>query len=150
MDAIKLLEADHKKVKSLFRDYEKAERKDRKQRIADEIMNELRVHTQVEEEIFYPAFREKADDEGTELVAEAFEEHHVVKTVMAELEGLEAGDEVFDAKMTVMIENVEHHIEEEEGEMFPEAKGTLGEQNKELGARMEQMKEQLQAKPKAA
>jgi hemerythrin superfamily protein len=150
LDAIKLLQTGHKKVKGLFADYEKAERKDRKQRLADEIMTELRVHTQVEEAVFYPAFRDKADEEGKELVAEAEEEHHVVDTLMEELAGLNAGAEEFEAKFTVMRENVEHHIEEEEGEMFPQAKKVLGDQMDELGQRMEQMKQRLQRTEKAA
>src|SRR5215211_1970579 len=85
MDAVKLLKDDHKKVKDLFRQFEKARSADRKKKIAEEAMNELTVHAEIEEEIFYPAAKAKADKEGKALVAEAVEEHHVVKVLIGEL-----------------------------------------------------------------
>jgi hemerythrin-like domain-containing protein len=147
MDAIKLLKDDHKKVKELFREYE--ELGDRahvsKRRIAEQVFQELEVHTAIEEEIFYPAVRERADKDGKELVAEGYEEHHVVDVLIQELKGLQPEDEAFDAKFKVLTENVEHHIEEEEGEMLPDAKETLGDQLDELGDRMIRRKEELMA-----
>ncbi len=143
MDAIKLLEDDHEKVKGLFRTFEKARSEDRKKQLADEIMMELEVHSQIEEEIFYPAVREKVGED--ELVAEAVEEHHVVDVLMKEIKQLEPSDERFEAKMTVLIENVEHHIEEEEKEMLPDAKKKLGKDVEALGDQMEQRKQQLMA-----
>ena len=86
----------------------------------------LEVHTTLEEELFYPAVKQKTDRDGKDLVAEALEEHHVVTTLMAELKGLDPADERYDAKFKVLMETVTHHIEEEEGEMFPEAKEVLG------------------------
>ena len=143
MDAIKLLKDDHEKVKGLFRQFEKARSEDKKKQLADEIMMELEVHSTVEEEIFYPAVREKVGED--ELVAEAVEEHHVVDVLMKEIKELEPSDERFEAKMTVLIENVEHHIEEEEKEMLPDAKKKLGKDVEVLGDQMEQRKQQLMA-----
>ena len=143
MDAVKLLKDDHEKVKGLFRKFEKARSDDKKKQLADEIMMELEVHSQIEEEIFYPAVREKVGED--ELVAEAVEEHHVVDVLMKEIKELDPSDERFEAKMTVLIENVEHHIEEEEKEMLPDAKKKLGKEVEALGDQMEQRKQQLMA-----
>ena len=143
MDAVKLLKDDHEKVKGLFRQFEKARSESKKKQLADEIMMELEVHSKIEEEIFYPAVREKVGED--ELVAEAVEEHHVVDVLMQEIKQLDPSDERFEAKMTVLIENVEHHIEEEEKEMLPDAKKKLGKDVEALGDRMEQRKQQLMA-----
>lgn len=143
MDAVKLLKDDHEKVKGLFRQFEKARSQDKKKQLADEIMMELEVHARIEEEIFYPAVREKVGED--EMVAEAVEEHHVVHVLMGEIKELEPSDERFEAKMTVLIENVEHHIEEEESEMLPDAKKKLGKDVEALGDQMEQRKQQLMA-----
>ena len=145
MDAVKLIKDDHKKVKELFRQFEKARTADRKRTIAEEAMHELEVHAQIEEEIFYPAAKAKADKEGKELVAEAVEEHHVVKVLIGELQAMREVNEQYEAKFTVLIENVEHHIEEEEKEMLPDAQKTLGDETKALGDRMEQRKQALMA-----
>src|SRR6476659_7151795 len=98
MDAVKLLKDDHKKVKDLFRQFEKARSADRKKKIAQEAMHELEVHAEIEEEIFYPAAKAKADKDGKELVAEAVEEHHVVKTLIGELKALTEVNEQYEAK----------------------------------------------------
>jgi len=147
MDAITLLKDDHKKVKEMFREFEAAG--DRayktKQRIAEQVFMELEVHSKIEEEIFYPAVREKAGKEGKELVAEGFEEHHVVDVLIGELKALDPEAEEYDAKFKVLTENVEHHIEEEEQEMMPEAKEALGDALAELGERMLRRKEELMA-----
>jgi len=145
MDAVKLLKDDHKKVKDLFRQFEKARSSDRKKKIAEEAMQELTVHAEIEEEIFYPAAKEKADKEGKSLVAEAVEEHHVVKMLIGELQAMSEVNEQYEAKFTVLIENVEHHIEEEEKEMLPDAKKTLGKEIDALGDQMQERKEGLLA-----
>jgi hemerythrin-like domain-containing protein len=146
-NAIDLLKADHAHVKDLFQQYEaagpRAHRK--KQGIAEEVFAELAVHTMLEEELFYPAMKRKTDHDGKDLVAEAVEEHHVVTTLMDELKGLDSKDERYDAKFKVLMENVEHHIEEEEGEMFPEAEEVLGERLERLGTQMQERKQQLTA-----
>ncbi len=146
-NAIDLLKADHAHVKDLFRQYEaaghRAHRK--KQGIAEEVFAELALHTTLEEELFYPAMKRKTDQDGKDLVAEAVEEHHVVTTLMDELKGLAPEDERYDAKFKVLMENVAHHIEEEEGEMFPEAAEVLGERLERLGTQMQERKQQLTA-----
>jgi hemerythrin-like domain-containing protein len=145
MNAITLLKDDHKKVKALFREYEQAGDRayQTKQRIAELAFTELDVHSAIEEEIFYPAVRTKAGRDGKEIVAEGIEEHHVVKTLIEELRQLEPNDERYDAKFKVLIENVEHHIEEEESEMLPETEECLGDDIERLGNEMLRRKEQL-------
>ncbi len=147
MDAIKLLKDDHKNVKKLFREFEQSGDRayQTKQRIAEQAFTELEVHSAIEEEIFYPAVRERADRDGKEIVAEGIEEHHVVKTLIEEIRQLKPQDERFDAKFKVLTENVEHHIEEEEKEMLPDAKETLGDDIERLGDAMLQRKEELLA-----
>jgi hemerythrin superfamily protein len=121
MDALELLTADHNRVRGLFSRFEKAHESkndERMSELASKIVTELEVHTTIEEEIFYPTIAGMNDD-LREMVAEGNEEHHVAKTLIEELGGLEPGGEEWVAKMTVLIESVEHHAEEEEKEMFP-------------------------------
>ena len=127
MDAITLLKDDHKTVESLFKRFEKAGEGAlvEKRAIVDKIIEELSIHAAVEEQLFYPVTRATVPD--TEDVAlESLEEHHIVKWVLSELEGMQPEDERFDAKVTVLIENVRHHVEEEEGEYFPKVRDELG------------------------
>jgi hemerythrin-like domain-containing protein len=142
-----MLKNDHKKVKELFRQYEVVgERAYQKEKsLAEDVFTELEVHTTTEEELFYPAMKRTTDQGGKDLVAEAIEEHHVVTTLMEELKSLDPKDERYDAKLTVLMENVEHHIEEEEEEMFPEAEEVLGDRLERLSQQMQQRKEQLMA-----
>ena len=112
--AVELLEEDHDKVKALFEQFEKAESSE-KEELVDQIDLELRVHAMIEEEILYPALR----DIDQEITAESFEEHGVVEQLLDELATMDLTEDQFEAKFKVMKENVEHHIEEEEGEMFP-------------------------------
>jgi hemerythrin superfamily protein len=148
MNALELLKADHDKVKKLLTEGDRTTERAEKTRteLFATIKRELTVHEEIEEKIFYPALREhpKAKD----IVLEAYEEHNVVDTVMAELEQTDVTDETWAAKFTVMKENLEHHIEEEEGEMFKQARSVFdsGELT-ELGDRMAAMKEQLTGQP---
>jgi hemerythrin-like domain-containing protein len=145
MDAIAMLKADHDKVKRLLSELETTTERGVKTReeLFATIKGELTVHETIEEEIFYPALKEHP--KAKELVLEAYEEHHVVDTVMAELEGLDVADETWGAKATVMKENVEHHIEEEESEMFKQARQVFERQELEdLGARMAERKASAQ------
>jgi hemerythrin-like domain-containing protein len=145
MDAIQMLKADHDKVKDLLDRLEKTTERGEKTReeLFATIKGELTVHETIEEEIFYPALKEHP--KAKELVLEAYEEHHVVDTVMAELEGLDVTDETWGAKATVMKENVEHHIEEEEQEMFKQARQVFDKAElEELGARMAERKTSAQ------
>ncbi|MEU7791050.1 hemerythrin domain-containing protein [Amycolatopsis sp. NPDC049159] len=137
-DAIVLLKNDHKTVEKLFKEFEKAgeDAYREKRRIADSIIEELTVHAYIEEEIFYPAARE-AVPETKDHVLESVEEHHVVVWMLSELRGMDPKDETFDAKVTVLTENVRHHVEEEEDEWFPEVRSAMGRKRlQELGQRM--------------
>ncbi|BFV60692.1 hemerythrin domain-containing protein [Kitasatospora sp. CMC57] len=127
MDAIVLLKEDHQTVEKLFKEFEKAGENAHKHKreIADQVIEELTVHTWIEEKIFYPAAREAAPDTG-DHVLESVEEHHVVLWMLSELTGMDPADERFDAKMTVLMENVRHHVEEEEKDWFPEVRKAMG------------------------
>ncbi|MFD7030211.1 hemerythrin domain-containing protein [Streptomyces sp. NPDC059917] len=151
MDAIVLLKEDHKTVEKLFKQFEKAgdDAHGEKRKIADKVIDELTTHTWIEEKIFYPAAREAAPA-TKDHVLESVEEHHVVLWMLSELKGLDAADERFDAKMTVLIENVRHHVEEEEKEWFPEVRKAMGRNRlTELGEEMEQAKKKAPAEPLA-
>jgi hemerythrin-like domain-containing protein len=145
MDAIAMLKADHDKVKELLNRLESTTERGTKTReeLFATIKGELTVHETIEEEIFYPALKEHP--KAKELVLEGYEEHHVVDTVMAELEGLDVSDESWGAKANVMKENVEHHIEEEEREMFKQARQVFDKQElQDLGDRMAERKTSAQ------
>jgi len=126
-DAIELLTSDHKSVKGLFQAFEKIKDRDDanddKSDLVRRICAELTVHATIEEEIFYPAVREAIDDE--DLMDEADVEHSSVKDLIAQLEDASPGDDHYDAKVTVLGELVEHHVKEEEGEMFPKARKAI-------------------------
>ena len=141
MDALDLLKADHDKVKRLLNELESTTERGVKTRseLFATIKGELTLHEIIEEEIFYPEL--KAHPRAEEVVLEGFEEHHVVDLLMGELESLDVSDETWGAKATVMKENIEHHIEEEEGEMFREARRVFDAQElDDLGQRMEKRK----------
>jgi hypothetical protein len=121
-DAIKLLKDDHKEVKGYFKQYESLEDEAEKQALADKICLALIVHAQIEEEIYYPAARNAIDDD--DLLDEAEVEHAGAKQLIAEIQAMKAGDRLFDAKITVLGEYIDHHVEEEENEMFPESRDT--------------------------
>jgi len=147
-DAVALIKADHREVEKLFHEFEDAG--DRayktKQQLVSQIIKELEVHATIEEEIYYPAVDAKAKKDGKELVAEAVEEHHVVKVLLGELATMSAEDDAFDAKVTVLIENVRHHVEEEEEELLPQSEEILGDEElARLGEEMAARKQQLGA-----
>ncbi|MER5650486.1 hemerythrin domain-containing protein [Streptosporangium sp. NPDC002524] len=142
MDAIVLLKDDHKTVEKLFKEFEGAgERAYKKKRdLVDQIIEELTAHAHIEEQIFYPAARESVP-ETSDHVLESVEEHHVVVWMLSELTKLDPEDERFDAKVTVLIENVRHHVEEEEQEWFPQVREAMGRKRlQELGEEMEKAK----------
>lgn len=144
-DPIAMLKEDHVKVKGLFDEFEAARTPRSKQRIAREAIIELDVHAGIEEEIFYPAFMAESEAEETEeITLEAEEEHHVVHVLIAELkEMLGSEDPRFEAKFTVLAENVRHHIKEEETQMLPKARKLGKARLAELGAEMMQRREVL-------
>src|SRR5581483_2260963 len=121
-DAIELLKADHKQVKELFEEFEDAEEASEKENIAREAMKELRIHSVIEEEIFYPAARKALGQDDEQMMDEAEEEHRVAKTIIEELAEEDVDDAHFEAKFKVLAENIRHHIKEEEGGMLKEAK----------------------------
>lgn len=141
-DAIALLKADHATVSGLFAEYEKTDSRKKKKALVAEICTELTVHAQVEEEIFYPAFKAALKDKL--LVPEATVEHASVKDLIAQIEGAEPEGEVYDAKVKVLSEYVKHHVKEEQDEMFPKAKATSLDLV-ELGTRMAARKADLLA-----
>jgi hemerythrin superfamily protein len=118
-DAVALLRSDHKAVSALFDQYEKTRSPAKKRNLVTEICTQLEVHTQIEEEVFYPAFKQALKDK--ELVPEANVEHDSVKWLIAQVKDVEPDGEAFDAKIKVMSEYVKHHVKEEQTEMFPKA-----------------------------
>jgi hemerythrin-like domain-containing protein len=141
MDALTLLKTDHDRLKKLLTEIESTTERGVKtrQELFATIKGELTVHETIEEEIFYPAL--KSHPKAKDLVLEAYQEHHVVDTLMGELEELPVEDETWGAKAKVMKENIEHHIEEEEQEMFRQARRVFDSAElDELGARMETRK----------
>jgi len=146
-DAIALLKEDHKKVKGLLSQLEKTTERgaSRRKTLLGKIEEELKAHTTIEEEIFYPAYRDAVKKkEDRELYQEALEEHHVVDLVMPEIKRANPAGEIFGAKAKVLKEIVEHHAEEEEKEMFPRARRVLeAAELKDLGARMAARKRAL-------
>lgn len=141
-DAIKLLKDDHREVKGWFKDYEKLEDEGEKLALVQKICLALKVHTQIEEEIYYPAAREAIDDD--DLLDEAEVEHASAKKLIAEIEAMAPGDRLYDAKVTVLGEYIDHHVEEEESEMFPESRDSPLDL-KALGVQMAARKAELMA-----
>ena len=126
MDAVTLLRNDHKAVEALFKKFEKTgpNAHKTKQDLVEKIVEELSIHAAIEEQVLYPAAREAVPDASDEVL-EALEEHHIVKWVLSELDGMDPTDERFTAKVTVLIENVRHHVEEEEGDLFPQLRKAM-------------------------
>ncbi|MFD3452810.1 hemerythrin domain-containing protein [Streptomyces sp. NPDC058691] len=142
MDGIVLLRDDHKTVEKLFKRFEKADDDayEEQRAIVDEVIGELTVHAWIEEKIFYPAAREAAPD-TSDHVLESVEEHHAVVWMLSELKDMDPKDERFKAKMTVLMENVRHHVEEEEQDWFPEVRKAMGRNLlTELGEQMHKAK----------
>ena len=143
-DCIEMLKADHQKVRALCQQYQAASDQTTKQQIAEQVFVELETHAQLEEMVFYPAFEEAADDNGKQLIEEARQEHQTVKDLIAELRELAVTEE-FEARFRELMENVEHHVQEEEADMFPGAEELLAEDDAELLDEMQEIKEQLHA-----
>jgi hemerythrin superfamily protein len=146
-DAIALLKTDHAAVKGLFEKEGKLKKQDgeKKANLFNQIKAALEVHATIEEEIFYPAVKKARSENVKDEVREAYEEHKQIKRLLAQISSITSADETYDMKIKVLKEGVEHHIKEEEGEMFPDAKKFLGEHRLvELGAKLESRKEQLE------
>lgn len=147
MNAFDLLEQDHREVEEWFDEYDELEDDDdRKSELVEKICLALKVHAQIEEEIFYPQARKATND--NDLLDESLVEHATVKNLIAEIEAMEAGDDLYDAKIRVLGEMVKHHIKEEEDELFPEmqsAKMDIDALGNELAKRKEELMAEIQA-----
>ena len=148
-DAIVLLKKDHKEILKTFRDFENAGENalKTKGKLVDKIIELLTVHTYIENEVMYPRVRELLPDLEDDI-DESYEEHHVADLLVVELANMKPGDDRFDAKTTVLIENVRHHIEEEEQEWFPQVRAGLGrKQLQEIGQELLEAKKKAPKKP---
>jgi hemerythrin superfamily protein len=139
--ATKMIRQDHKKVEGLFKKFEQTKGAQAKRRLAENAMAELEVHAALEEEIFYPAVKREVDDGS--LVQEALEEHQTVKQLISELRGMEEADDEFESQFSELVENVQHHVEEEENEMLPKVEESELDLNS-LGQQMSQRKQEMQ------
>ncbi len=142
MDAIKLLKTEHREVRTLFAEFEKASDEATKQKVADKICLALTIHAQIEEEIFYPAAYAALDDD--DLLDEAEVEHASAKELISQIQSSAAGEPLFDAKVTVLGEYINHHVKEEENELFPECRGSTMDL-KALGQQLADQKAKLMA-----
>lgn len=150
-DACDLLDADHKTVKKMFSEFEelaesKGDSREKKRTLAENICRELTVHAQIEEEIFYPEIRKAINDEL--MMREAEVEHRSAKDLIAQIQEMEPGDAMFDAKVLVLGEYIDHHVKEERNEMFPKARATrvdLVKMRDVLQARKEELMAELEA-----
>ncbi|MDQ1396317.1 MAG: hypothetical protein QOG64_1576 [Acidimicrobiaceae bacterium] len=149
MNALILLKQDHGNVEALFERFEHLSDEDvaEKRHVADKIIEHLSVHASIEEQVFYPAVRQAVPD-ANDVVLEGLEEHHVAKLSLSEIEKLPASAERFDAKVTVLIESVRHHVKEEEEELFPKVRDAMtNEELEELGEALEQAKTTAPTRP---
>lgn len=140
-DPVEMIRDQHKKVQGLYKQFQRLNSPMEREELVMAIANDLKAHTTLEEELFYPAVKEAGIEE--DVLAEAFEEHHVVETIMEELSELDPAEEEYNARFTVMMENVEHHIEEEEAEILKKMARKLPE---DLYVRMERRWTELSAK----
>ena len=149
-NAIDLLKEDHEKVKKAFKEFEKMDRSDTEscRELVERVCAELRVHTTLEEEIVYPALREAIEDE--DIMNEAAVEHETAKMLIEQLENMEPDDPNYFATFTVLGEYVMHHVKEEEGEMFPQAKKAKDLDLEALGEQIKARKEELTAETEQA
>jgi hemerythrin superfamily protein len=147
MDAISLLKEDHRQVDRLFREIERAKGKgmEKVAPLVEQVLRELTVHSSLEKSIVYPAFRKAPG--ANELILQFLEEHHLVAVVMQEIEGLDMRDERMPAKIKLLKDLVQHHFQEEEAQLFPQAREICGEDRlKQLGEQIEEAKPRLQEK----
>lgn len=148
-DAIVLLRDDHKAIRKLFREFEKAgqDATQTKGKVVKKIIEALTVHTYLENECMYPEVRTLVPELEDDIL-ESYEEHHVADVLVTELSTMKPDDEHFTAKTTVLIENVDHHIDEEENEWFPKVRESLGrKQLQEIGARMQELRKKAPTSP---
>ena len=141
-NATQMIRQDHKKVEGLFKKFEQTKGAQAKRRLAENAMAELEVHAALEEEIFYPAVKKEVEDGS--MVQEAIEEHQTVKQLISQLKGMDEADEEFESQFSQLVENVQHHVEEEENEMLPKVEESELDLNS-LGQQMSQRKQEMQS-----
>lgn len=143
-DAIQMLISDHRKVEQLFQQYRQADGQGhQKTTVARQLLSELEAHSKIEEEIFYPAVRARADQQLQQAVSEGYEEHATVDNLVMELKAMDPSDSRFDAKMQELMRDVQHHVQEEETELLPDARQKLGDQVTQLAPQMMERKQQI-------
>ena len=148
MNALELLKEDHQRVQELFDQVKDTENEKSHKQTFKKIKAELETHTHIEEKVLYPALKKR--EEFKDLVLEAIEEHLQVKTLLRDISRLADGNERFDAKLKVLIDNVEHHVDEEEGELFPKVEGQLSDEElEEIGVELEAAKKEYAKKSRA-
>ena len=138
-----MIKQDHKKVARLFQKYQKAKNREAKRNIADQAMEQLEIHAKVEEEIFYPAAKKQLED--GQLINGALKEHDTVKDLIEGLRAMPSDDETFDQQWSELVENVQHHVEEEEGELLPQIQDSeldLSQIGEEIAERQEELEEE--------
>ena len=147
-DAIVMLKADHKEIRGVFREFQKSSTTPaRKEKLVEQMIELLTVHTYIENEVMYPQVREALPDLEDDVL-ESYEEHHVADVLVMELAAMSSSDERFEAKTTVLIENVTHHIEEEEQEWFPKVReGLTRSQLREIGEELAAARERAPRRP---
>ena len=146
MDPIQMLTEDHQRVKTLFGQYEQAANAQQKQQIAQNVFQELTIHSVLEKDIFYPAVREKGNQEDKQLVEHSYHDHAEAEKVIAQLKSMEASDPKYDQLFFKLRDSVLEHAQEEEDQMFPDAKKELGQDLPRLGQEMQRAKQDLQAR----
>ena len=150
-DVITLLKKDHQEVKKLFKQFEQSEKSNEKNKLATEICHMLTVHATCEEELVYPAARDAFDEEDQKLVSEAAIEHATAKDLIAKIEAMTSSDDDFEPTVKVLSEYINHHVEEEEGEMFPRMKESdldLGDLGRRVAERKDELMQSSSAKDK--
>ena len=148
MNALELLKEDHQRVQELFDEVKSTENEKSHKQAYKKIKTELETHAYIEEKVLYPALKKR--EEFKDMVLEAIEEHLQVKTLLRDISRLSDGNERFDAKLKVLIDNVEHHVDEEEGELFPKVEDLLSEEElEELGIELEAAKKEHAKKSRA-
>jgi hemerythrin superfamily protein len=143
MDAIDFLKQDHREVEAMFKAFQGTGDPDRQAELCEQICNALKVHTQIEEELFYPAAREEIGD--SKLVEEAMVEHEAAKELIAQIERMEPEEELFEARMQVLCEQITHHVNEEETELFPACR-KAGMDLDRIGRKLAERKQELMSR----
>lgn len=143
MNAVKMLKHEHREVEKLFEKFEAAKATERRQKVFEEIADALAVHAAIEERHFYPGVKKRQTED---VLLESVEEHLEIKRVIADLLQMDPRDDTFDAKVKVLQEDVQHHVEEEEGELFPKVEKLIDEEELEaIGAAMEETEKELKS-----